>query len=76
LQKIKDVLADTSTEADAITKVLEETMPKFMPLYDAIGKAEAAKNAAAAQAPEADPKDNVVDAEFTEVKDPEAKDSK
>ena len=47
-------------------------MPKFMPLYDAAGKAESEKQQAAEDAAKAKAEgktdENVVDAQFTEVK--------
>jgi molecular chaperone DnaK len=62
---VKEVL--TADDADKINEVLQETMPKFMPLMEAAQKAEAEKSSASTEEP---PKsDNVVDAEFTEVKD-------
>jgi molecular chaperone DnaK len=62
---VKEVL--TADDADKINEVLQETMPKFMPLMEAAQKAEAEKSSASSEEP---PKnDNVVDAEFTEVKD-------
>jgi molecular chaperone DnaK len=62
---VREVL--TADDADKINEVLQETMPKFMPLMEAAQKAEAEKSSASTEEP---PKsDNVVDAEFTEVKD-------
>jgi molecular chaperone DnaK len=60
-------------DPDAIQKAIEESFPKFMPLMEISQKAEADKQAAAApeasKSADAEPKENVVDAEFTEVKD-------
>jgi molecular chaperone DnaK len=65
IASVKEVL--TADDADKINEVLQETMPKFMPLMEAAQKAEAEKSSASTEEP---PKsDNVVDAEFTEVKD-------
>jgi hypothetical protein len=55
---------------------MADLMPKFMPLYDAAGKAEAEKQQAA-EALQQPPRtmhptgETVVDAEFTEVKKPD-----
>jgi molecular chaperone DnaK len=59
---------------DEVNEALEKFVPKCMPLFDLVGKAENAKAEAdaaeAKEAKEAKPKDdNVVDADFTEVKD-------
>ena len=72
LDKVREVIA--GDDADAITKALEETMPKFLPLLEASQKAAAEKEAEfkadTAESKDAkSDKDNVVDADFTEVKD-------
>jgi molecular chaperone DnaK len=56
---------------DEVNEALEKFVPKCMPLFDLVGKAETEKSEAdAKEAKEAKPKDdNVVDADFTEVKD-------
>ena len=58
--------------AEEITKALEEFVPKSMPLFELMGKAEEDKQRADAEEVKTkkDSKDNdVVDAQFTEVKD-------
>ena len=84
LREIKDL-----NDPEEINKQMQDLMPKFMPLYDEVGKAEAEKTTAAEKAAEAaksgaagTTEENVVDATFTEVKpeepvkDEAAKDSK
>ena len=72
LKEVKDL-----NDPEEINKQMADLMPKFMPLYDEVGKAEAEKNSAAEKAAEAaasgKPEDNVVDAQFTEVKPEEGK---
>ena len=72
LKEVKDL-----NDPEEINKQMADLMPKFMPLYDEAGKAEAEKNSAAEKAAEAaasgKPEDNVVDAQFTEVKPEEGK---
>ena len=69
---LKIVLAGDDLEA--ITKAMEESMPKLMPLMEAAQKAEAMKQAeaeikAGEQKGEEVKDENVVDAEFTEKKE-------
>ena len=70
LAKIKEV--KDLNDPEEINKQMADLMPKFMPLYDAAGKAEAEKQqaaeAAAASKDNAPAGETVVDAEFTEVK--------
>ena len=56
-------------DESAITKALESFVPTCMPLFEAVGKAESQKQQAAGAEPKDAGKDDVVDAEFTEVKD-------
>jgi molecular chaperone DnaK len=60
-------------DSDRIQEVLQETMPKFMPLmevsHSAAAEKEAEFNTGDTQPPPQSKDDNVVDAEFTEVKD-------
>jgi len=76
VKKVREAMA--GDDVDAINSALEEAVPKFMPLMEAMQKAEAEKQAQAAAeikpAPEdtAESKkedDNVVDATFTEKKE-------
>ena len=58
--------------ADEITEALQKFVPKAMPLFDLAGQTEEAKQRADAEEVKTkkDSKDeNVVDAQFTEVKD-------
>ena len=58
--------------AEEITKALEEFVPKSMPLFELMGKAEEDKQRADAEevkAKKTGKDDDVVDAQFTEVKD-------
>ena len=71
LHDFKKLLSE-ATDPDAITKALESFVPKAMPLFDLAGEAEENKQRADAEeikAKKANKEDNVVDAEFTEVKD-------
>ena len=70
LVEVKNRIAGGTTEE--ITKALEEFVPKSMPLFELMGKAEEDKQRADAEEvktkkPSKD--DDVVDAQFTEVKD-------
>ena len=69
VKKLREVIG--GGDAEAITKALEESIPKFMPLMEASQKAEAEKQTAEAPKPstEAPKDDNVVDATFTEKKE-------
>ena len=69
VKKLREVIG--GDDAEAITKALEESIPKFMPLMEASQKAEAEKQTAEAPKPstEAPKDDNVVDATFTEKKE-------
>lgn len=75
-KEVEDALVEirktlVSGTADEIQTVMTDTASKFLPLYELVGKAEAdkqQKDAEEAKAPK-DSKDNVVDAEFTEVKE-------
>jgi molecular chaperone DnaK len=69
VKKLREVIG--GDDAEAITKALEESIPKFLPLMDISQKAEAEKQTAEAPKPSAEaPKDdNVVDATFTEKKE-------
>lgn len=71
LTKLREVMA--GDDVDAIQKAMEEALPKFMPLMDISQKAEAEKQAEVKPAPQTEASntkdENVVEAEFTEVKD-------
>jgi molecular chaperone DnaK len=75
VKKVREAMA--GDDVDAINQALEEAVPKFMPLMEAMQKAEAAKQAEAAaeikpgpaDSTEAKQDDNVVDATFTEKKE-------
>jgi molecular chaperone DnaK len=69
VKKLREVIS--GDDAEAITKALEESIPKFLPLMEASQKAEAEKQTADAPTPSTEtPKDdNVVDATFTEKKE-------
>ena len=70
LKTLRD--AKDLNDPEKINEIMQETMPKFMPLYDAAGKAESEKQQAAEDAAKAKAEgktdENVVDAQFTEVK--------
>ena len=79
LARVREALA--GDDADSMQAVLEETMPKFMPLMEVAGQAESEKNAefrTDEAATDAEPpkksrkkkeaKSETVDADFTEVK--------
>ena len=71
LKKIREAMS--GDDVDAIQKALEESMPKFMPLLDLSQKAEAEKQAEVNPAPQPESTkskdEDVVEAEFTEVKE-------
>ena len=71
LKKLREVIA--GDDVDAMQKAMEEALPKFMPLMEISQKAEAASTAEVNPAPQTESSDakdeNVVEAEFTEVKD-------
>jgi molecular chaperone DnaK len=71
LKNVREAIA--GDDVDNINNVLQETFPKFMPLMELSQKAAAAKDAEfnAGESQQAPPTkdDNVVDADFTEVKD-------
>ena len=66
LVKVREAIK--GDDVDAIQKALEESFPKFMPLMEASQKA-AEPQPQPAATPEGDKPDNVVDAQFTEVKE-------
>jgi molecular chaperone DnaK len=70
IEHIRTVLA--GDDAQAIQQAVADSFTKFMPLMEAAQKASQEEQQAAAD-PNQPNKDNVVDAEFTEVKDPENK---
>jgi molecular chaperone DnaK len=75
VKKVREAMA--GDDVDAINSALEEAVPKFMPLMEAMQKAEQTKQAEAAaeikpgpaDSTEAKQDDNVVDATFTEKKE-------
>ena len=71
LKKLREAMA--GDDVDTIQKAMEEALPKFMPLMDLSQKAEAEKSAEVNPAPQSESSttkdENVVEAEFTEVKD-------
>jgi molecular chaperone DnaK len=70
LHDFKKVL-ETATDPDAINEALQAFAPKAMPLFDLVGQIEGEKQKADAEevtAKKESKDDNVVDAEFTEVK--------
>ena len=71
IKTIREAMA--GDDVDAINKALEESVPKFMPLMEAMQKAEQEKQAAEVKPAPADgdskQDDNVVDATFTEKKE-------
>ena len=78
-KKIEDGLAELKNRMaggtkDEVSTALEEFIPKAMPLFDLVGAEEAKLNEADAEKAKANTEDakkddNVVDAEFTEVKE-------
>jgi molecular chaperone DnaK len=71
LHDFKQVL-ETATEPDAINDALQTFAPKAMPLFDLVGQLEGEKQKADAEEVKTKKEgkdDNVVDAQFTEVKD-------
>ncbi len=71
LHDLKELLK-SETDVDKINEALQEFVPKAMPLFDLVGKAEEEKQKADAEevkAKKAGKEDEVVDAQFTEVKD-------
>ena len=70
LVEVKNLIAGATV--DEITEALQKFVPKCMPLFDIAGQTEEAKQRADAeevQAKKDSKDDNVVDAQFTEVKD-------
>ena len=70
LHDFKKVL-ETATDPDAINEALQTFAPKAMPLFDLVGQIEGEKQKADAEevtSKKEGKDDNVVDAEFTEVK--------
>jgi molecular chaperone DnaK len=70
LHDFKKVLAE-ETDPDKINEALQAFVPKALPLFDLVGKAEEEKQKADAEEVKSKKEgkdDNVVDAEFTEVK--------
>jgi len=71
LHDLKELLK-TETDPDKITEALQAFVPKAMPLFDLAGKAEEEKQQSDAEeikSKKSSKEDNVVDAQFTEVKD-------
>jgi molecular chaperone DnaK len=71
LHDFKKVI-ETETDPEKITEALQSFIPKAMPLFDIAGKVEEDRQRADAEevkAKKEGKEDNVVDAEFTEVKD-------
>jgi len=71
LHDLKELLK-TETDPDKITEALQAFVPKAMPLFDLAGKAEEEKQQSDAEevkSKKSSKEDNVVDAQFTEVKE-------
>jgi len=70
LHDLKELLK-TETDPDKVTEALQAFVPKSMPLFDLAGQAEAEKQKADAEEVKVKKtgKEDVVDAQFTEVKD-------
>ena len=71
LHDLKELLK-TETDPDKITEALQAFVPKSMPLFDLAGQAEAEKQQSDAEevrAKKTGKEEDVVDAQFTEVKD-------
>jgi molecular chaperone DnaK len=60
-------------DADKIQEVMKDTFPKLMPVHEIAGKAEAEKQQKDAEEVKSRKSNDVVDAEFTEVKEEEKK---